>query len=362
MQPRPIAGPSRAGRCVPRCRVAIVLCRFAASCAPRSVTQRRRCAAAQERTPHPGTGGPWLGRAAARGGWGSWTAPRSPTSCAAAGRRSAPADVGLAAGPRRRTPGLRRDEVATLAGMSIDYFTRLEQARGPQPSTRCSAAGPGAAADRRRARPPVPPGRAARRRARVRPSAHVRPALLHVLDALDDRARVRRQRPRRGAGAEPAGAGCCWATRPRIGDGCESSTTWTLVRRRRAAPWHPARGPRVPRRVRVADLRATWARRRGDADVEDLVARAAGREPGVPRAVGRHEVAVRAGRHQAVRAPAGRHRRRSTAKCWRRPTKVSGSSSSVRVPAPPTPNGCSSSACSVSRPARRCRPGERGER
>ncbi|TWP48322.1 helix-turn-helix domain-containing protein [Lentzea tibetensis] len=35
---------------------------------------------------------------------------------------------------RRRTPGLRREEVASLAGMSTDYYTRLEQARGPHPS------------------------------------------------------------------------------------------------------------------------------------------------------------------------------------------------------------------------------------
>ncbi|MEU8254266.1 helix-turn-helix transcriptional regulator [Micromonospora inaquosa] len=47
-----------------------------------------------------------------------------------------PADVGLPAGPRRRTPGLRREEVARLAHMSVDYYTRLEQARGPHPSPR----------------------------------------------------------------------------------------------------------------------------------------------------------------------------------------------------------------------------------
>ncbi|MEV0296764.1 helix-turn-helix transcriptional regulator [Nocardia sp. NPDC050710] len=46
-----------------------------------------------------------------------------------------PADVGLPPGVRRRTPGLRRDEVALLAGMSTDYYTRLEQSRGPRPST-----------------------------------------------------------------------------------------------------------------------------------------------------------------------------------------------------------------------------------
>ncbi|HEY3501810.1 MAG TPA: helix-turn-helix transcriptional regulator [Actinocatenispora sp.] len=47
-----------------------------------------------------------------------------------------PADVGLRAGPRRRTPGLRREEVARLAAMSVEYYARLEQARGPHPSSR----------------------------------------------------------------------------------------------------------------------------------------------------------------------------------------------------------------------------------
>ena len=45
-----------------------------------------------------------------------------------------PADVGLVPGARRRTPGLRRDEVAVLASMSTDYYERLEQGRGPHPS------------------------------------------------------------------------------------------------------------------------------------------------------------------------------------------------------------------------------------
>jgi transcriptional regulator with XRE-family HTH domain len=48
--------------------------------------------------------------------------------------RLRPTDVGLPEGPGRRTPGLRRQEVAQLAGMSIDYYIRLEQARGPRPS------------------------------------------------------------------------------------------------------------------------------------------------------------------------------------------------------------------------------------
>jgi transcriptional regulator with XRE-family HTH domain len=49
--------------------------------------------------------------------------------------RVTPEDVGLPAGPRRQVPGLRREEVAQLAGLGVDYVTRLEQARGPKPST-----------------------------------------------------------------------------------------------------------------------------------------------------------------------------------------------------------------------------------
>jgi transcriptional regulator with XRE-family HTH domain len=51
-----------------------------------------------------------------------------------------PRDVGFAAGERRRTQGLRREEVALLAGMSTDYYSRLEQQRGSQPSEQMVAA------------------------------------------------------------------------------------------------------------------------------------------------------------------------------------------------------------------------------
>lgn len=50
--------------------------------------------------------------------------------------RVAPQDVGLPPGFRRRTPGLRRDELALLAGVSVDYVTRLEQGRATAPSAR----------------------------------------------------------------------------------------------------------------------------------------------------------------------------------------------------------------------------------
>lgn len=45
-----------------------------------------------------------------------------------------PEDVGLGRSARRRTDGLRREEVAALSHMSTDYYARLEQQRGPQPS------------------------------------------------------------------------------------------------------------------------------------------------------------------------------------------------------------------------------------
>lgn len=45
-----------------------------------------------------------------------------------------PEEVGLVRGARRRTPGLRREDVAMLCDMSVDYYSRLEQARSAQPS------------------------------------------------------------------------------------------------------------------------------------------------------------------------------------------------------------------------------------
>ncbi|AQZ68832.1 putative DNA-binding protein [[Actinomadura] parvosata subsp. kistnae] len=48
--------------------------------------------------------------------------------------RLMPQDVGLPTGPRRRTPGLRREEVAVLAHISTEYYVRLEQGRAPRPS------------------------------------------------------------------------------------------------------------------------------------------------------------------------------------------------------------------------------------
>ncbi|MBO1336945.1 helix-turn-helix transcriptional regulator [Streptomyces sp. VRA16 Mangrove soil] len=100
--------------------------------------------------------------------------------------RLSPSDVGLAEGSRRRTPGLRREEVAQLAGMSTDYYTRLEQRRGSHPSRQMLTALARALrlTDTERdhlfhlaGEEPPRPGTS---------SGHVRPGLLMILDRLHD--------------------------------------------------------------------------------------------------------------------------------------------------------------------------------
>ncbi|MFC9690017.1 helix-turn-helix transcriptional regulator [Kribbella sp. NPDC056951] len=53
--------------------------------------------------------------------------------------RLSPADVGLTSRPGRRAVGLRREELAELAGLSVDYVVRLEQGRAKSPSAQVVA-------------------------------------------------------------------------------------------------------------------------------------------------------------------------------------------------------------------------------
>src|SRR5580693_9157302 len=97
-----------------------------------------------------------------------------------------PEEVGLPVGARRRTRGLRREEAAALAARSTDYYTRLEQQRGPQPSEQMLASVARAlrlTGDERDylfqiAGHSAPTAAAA--------ATHVAPALLRVLDRLED--------------------------------------------------------------------------------------------------------------------------------------------------------------------------------
>ncbi|MHA3022915.1 helix-turn-helix transcriptional regulator [Mycobacterium sp. BMJ-28] len=103
-------------------------------------------------------------------------------------RRAAlqPEDVGLPRGQRRRTSGLRREEVAALCHMSTDYYSRLERARGPQPSAQMIAAiaqGLHLARDERdhlfRLAGHPPPERGAG-------TDHISPGMLRIFDRLTD--------------------------------------------------------------------------------------------------------------------------------------------------------------------------------
>lgn len=97
-----------------------------------------------------------------------------------------PEDVGLRRGPRRRTSGLRREEVAELAGMSADYLARLERGSGLQPSEQMVAAIARGLRLTLAERDHLfllaghrPPGRTAS-------SDHVSPGLMRILDRLSD--------------------------------------------------------------------------------------------------------------------------------------------------------------------------------
>ncbi|GAA1395266.1 helix-turn-helix transcriptional regulator [Pseudonocardia kongjuensis] len=97
-----------------------------------------------------------------------------------------PEDVGLPRGRRRRTAGLRREEVAALCHMSADYYARLERERGPHPSEQMLASiaqGMHLSLDERdhlfRLAGQHPPARGAT-------SEHISPGLLRILDRLAD--------------------------------------------------------------------------------------------------------------------------------------------------------------------------------
>lgn len=97
-----------------------------------------------------------------------------------------PENVGLPRGQRRRTSGLRREEVAALCHMSTDYYSRLERERGPQPSDQMIASiaqGLRLTLDERdhlfRLAGHNPPSRGAI-------NEHISPGLLRIFDRLYD--------------------------------------------------------------------------------------------------------------------------------------------------------------------------------
>lgn len=97
-----------------------------------------------------------------------------------------PEDVGMPRGQRRRTEGLRREEVAVLCHISTDYYARIERQRGPHPSEQMItsiAQGLHLTLDERdhlfRLAGHTPPPRGST-------SDHISPGLLRILDRLED--------------------------------------------------------------------------------------------------------------------------------------------------------------------------------
>jgi transcriptional regulator with XRE-family HTH domain len=200
-------------------------------------------------------------------------------------------DVGLPEGMRRRTPGLRREEVAVLAGMSTDYYARLEQGRGPQPSEGILAALARALrfSDDERDHLFFLAGQAPPRPALRRTT--VRTGVLHLLDALTDSPAFVTSDLGRTLVQNPL-------ARALVGDetrwtGLPAHVTWRWFTDPRTRAMYPEEDHAHLERVFVADLRATAARRRGDRDVDALVAALLRTSTDFASRWEQHEVAVR---------------------------------------------------------------------
>ncbi|MEU4315273.1 helix-turn-helix transcriptional regulator [Nocardia sp. NPDC024068] len=97
-----------------------------------------------------------------------------------------PAVVGIAVDRRRRVEGLRREEVAHLSGVSVDYYVRLEQGRATQPSEQVlDALARILGLDETERGHLHRLARRRRRRAKA-PGGRIRPELLRVLDLVTD--------------------------------------------------------------------------------------------------------------------------------------------------------------------------------
>ncbi len=253
---------------------------------------------------HPGDATPWLrpGRASDHEGV---NLPELGAFLRTRRDRIRPAEVGLPQGPRRRVPGLRREEIAQLAGLSADYYTELERGsadNGVQPSAQTLVALARALrlnSDERDylfhlAERPVPPSAHG-------PSAHVRPALLGLLDRLSNtparvitdlhETLVENDLARNLLGTSPAHRGPAasfvyrWFTDPQ-------------ARERYPSEDHPHHS-----RVFVADLQAAAARRGRDAEVTKMVAVLRRRSREFAALWDTHDVAVRRMDHKKIVHP-----------------------------------------------------------
>ncbi|WNF00219.1 helix-turn-helix transcriptional regulator [Streptomyces luomodiensis] len=217
--------------------------------------------------------------------------------------RIRPADVGLPTGPRRRVPGLRREEVSQLAGLSADYYTELERGRGAQPSAQVLTSLARALrlngderdhlfhlADR-----PVPP-------ATHGPAAQVQPALLGLLDRLTTTpAQIITDLHQILAQNELAVA---LIGRPVAVRGPEASFVHRWFTDPDARALYPPEDHPHHSRVFVADLQAVAARRGRDSEVQRMVASLRRRSEEFAALWDTHDVALRRTDHKRIVHPA----------------------------------------------------------
>ncbi|WP_433316311.1 helix-turn-helix transcriptional regulator [Micromonospora sp. CA-269861] len=205
--------------------------------------------------------------------------------------RLRPAEVGLPEGERRRTPGLRRQEVAQLAGMSIDYYIRLEQGRGPHPSRQVLASMARAlmlSRDEReylfRVAGENPPPT-------VGPSREVSPGLRHLLDAMTETPAYL---------VDAAYHVLAWnrlatyflGDLAAVPDAERNMIRWTFRHSVTEGHWTDADARRFVHST-VADLRAAYGRYPGDPAIRDLVTELLGVSPSFARLWAEHEVEER---------------------------------------------------------------------
>ena len=214
--------------------------------------------------------------------------------------RLTPRDAGLPETGRRRTPGLRRQEVAQLAGMSVDYYIRLEQGRGPRPSRQVLSALARALllnGDERQylfltagEAPPQP----------ARPGREITPGIRHLLDGM----------PATPAYVVDAAYNIlAWnqLAVPFIGNHAGSETDrnmirWMFRRPDTGTAWSDADSLRFTRST-VADLRASYARYPGDQEIESLVGELLALSPQFAEMWSAYDVEVRGPMLKRIRHP-----------------------------------------------------------
>ncbi|WP_067830221.1 helix-turn-helix transcriptional regulator [Nocardia inohanensis] len=214
--------------------------------------------------------------------------------------RLQPSDVGLPDGLNRRAPGLRRQEVAQLAGISVDYYIRLEQARGSRPSRQVLGAVARAlmlTADEReylyRMAGEHPPSIAG-------PNRTVPPAVRIILDSLTTPAFL----------VDATYEVLAWnrAAVPFLGDldrvpsHERNMIRWMFQQSPDHPQWSEADTQRFAQSS-VADLRAAYARYPGNPALAALVTELLGTAPRFAEMWRTHDVEVRRGYHKRIQHP-----------------------------------------------------------